>query len=258
MNKNEITSFNESQISYLQHGRTIFTLVELLIVIAIIAILTGMLLPALNHARLMAKKTLCTSNKKNIGICFANYSADYCEYFIPTFMKTFPPYNSGKHKNISPGSNFEWYEIAYLFGMNETVANYKSFWRIFSCPLLTPAEINQYKEKYPTESYNPPIGNSYGITLRLAGQIKSDGSYPLKKIGQIKRPEKRILIGEVNPFNSWYSKLDDEGRLDLKRHRYKVHALSASHSVVNWKYAGVAAEKVMIYKTVNSSVIENY
>ncbi|MCD4824562.1 MAG: type II secretion system GspH family protein [Phycisphaerae bacterium] len=76
-----------------------FTLIELLVVIAIISLLASILLPSLNRARDLAKRTVCASNQHHITLAYASYASEYSNYIPVGYWSTkqfnYPIYLAG-------------------------------------------------------------------------------------------------------------------------------------------------------------------
>ena len=162
-----------------------FTLVELLIVVAIIAILAGMLLPALNSARAMAHSTSCKNNLKTLGTSVQLYSSANDDTMLPP------------HQG-SPSSGPRW--TLLLMGPNPKTNNTYDAWQMtngqyfgiktYLCPTLEGSHLLDGSNAW--WHWNP----SYGINQFLyPGQANDERI--IFKITKYKTPSIKYMMGDV-------------------------------------------------------------
>ena len=113
--------------------RFAFTLVELLVVIAIIAILAAFLLPALKQARDTAKRTVCTSNLRQMGLAFAGYSGDFNDR-LPPWATMYLGQPAAAHIFSNARLPDHWYVMGpgYLYPLG-----YLGSYQVYQCPAMS-------------------------------------------------------------------------------------------------------------------------
>jgi prepilin-type N-terminal cleavage/methylation domain-containing protein/prepilin-type processing-associated H-X9-DG protein len=150
-----------------QEIKRVFTLIELLIVIAIIAILASMLLPALRKAKMSAQRIECAGNIKQLSFAVQSYACENNDYY--------PPYRIGW-----PGAR--WYFLLADYLGEQTLSGGEAWSkqsRVFIC-----SSENEHWTGQTDYTMN-------GFLTYF------DSSYPWRKTGSLKNPSMTLLATDA-------------------------------------------------------------
>ncbi|MDR1284547.1 MAG: DUF1559 domain-containing protein [Opitutaceae bacterium] len=188
-----------------------FTLVELLTVIAIIGILAAIIIPTVGKVRQIARRAVCASNLRQIGIATFNFAADNKDW-LPGYQRTDNSNGldqTAKPKGYVGGGQLMVYLNSYLGGTGSSGLLMN---RIFVCPANTMAV-----DQFATSSDQPLASWYIGLKARLTTSAvlknaigwSGNGSLSVK-IMQLENPKAAVYLSDQD------AELIEVGMKDLK------------------------------------------
>ena len=166
-----------------------FTLVELLVVVAVIGILLSLLLPSLSKAREMARRAVCGSNMGQTGKAINMYAMTWNEY-MPAIDGSGKRNDDGKLRSGSDQS--EWKTVLMPF-LNLKVHEDSKKDAVFKCPTSKLSDLEDITI-YPKNAGGIAYSREYGTFYNNFFGNRDDGQ---KKINNIELPSETVVMGDT-------------------------------------------------------------